>query len=239
MCMIPSGPENSIMVPCFPATWNYTAPKPRGPSRPRSRSSRRYCRRLARRHYENFTVASWLLPRRPPPAFSNVYAYCRWADDLADEAGDPRAEPRPAWTGGRGSSRLLPRQGPAPGLRGPGRHDPPFEIPIDPLVDLLVAFRQDQRVRRYEDFGAVARILPLLGQPGRPAGPLPWAMPHARAGRSWPTRSARGCNWPISGRTWPGTWTAAASICRRPTAGGSAATRRCSARGQYNDRSGG
>ena len=50
--------------------------------------SRQYCRRLARRHYENFTVASRLLPRGLRQHVANVYAYCRWADDLADEVGD-------------------------------------------------------------------------------------------------------------------------------------------------------
>src|SRR3954449_2612077 len=46
-----------------------------------------YCGRLARSHYENFSVASLLLPRRLLRPFHSVYAYCRWADDLADEAG--------------------------------------------------------------------------------------------------------------------------------------------------------
>src|SRR5437588_3835614 len=46
-----------------------------------------YCSRLARTHYENFAVASVLLPRRLLRHFHNVYAYCRWADDLADETG--------------------------------------------------------------------------------------------------------------------------------------------------------
>src|SRR5262245_22579733 len=49
-----------------------------------------YCRRLARTHYEHFTVASWLLPRALRQHFCNVYAYCRWADDLADEVHDPK-----------------------------------------------------------------------------------------------------------------------------------------------------
>ena len=51
-------------------------------------AARAYCRRLAHTHYENFTVASWLLPRRLRPHFYSIYAYCRWADDLADETGD-------------------------------------------------------------------------------------------------------------------------------------------------------
>src|SRR6266849_1920793 len=58
--------------------------------------ARSYCGRLARTHYENFTVASLLLPRRLLRHFHAVYAYCRWADDLADETG-----------GGRGALELL------------------------------------------------------------------------------------------------------------------------------------
>src|SRR2546421_12322383 len=61
---------------------------PRGCRMPFTRSeAQAYCSRLARTHYENFTVASVLLPRRLLRHFHNVYAYCRWADDLADEAG--------------------------------------------------------------------------------------------------------------------------------------------------------
>src|SRR5437660_5169109 len=67
-----------------------------GPDRPyppvdpiRARS---YCSQLTRTHYENFTVASLLLPRKLLRHFQAVYAYCRWADDLADEVGGgPRA----------------------------------------------------------------------------------------------------------------------------------------------------
>src|SRR5258708_16224545 len=47
-----------------------------------------YCRRLATTHYENFPIVSWLLPRPLHQHFYNVYAYCRWADDLGDEVGD-------------------------------------------------------------------------------------------------------------------------------------------------------
>src|SRR5262245_63689113 len=47
--------------------------------------ARAYCRRLALTHYENFSVASLFVPRRLLRHFHHVYAYCRWADDLADE----------------------------------------------------------------------------------------------------------------------------------------------------------
>src|SRR3989442_4805436 len=50
--------------------------------------ARQYTRWLATHHYENFPVVSWLLPRRLHQHFYNVYAYCRWADDLGDEVGD-------------------------------------------------------------------------------------------------------------------------------------------------------
>ena len=45
-----------------------------------------YCARLARSHYENFTVGSWLVPRDKLRHIYAVYAYCRTVDDLGDEA---------------------------------------------------------------------------------------------------------------------------------------------------------
>ena len=48
-----------------------------------------YTRRLATQHYENFNVVSWLLPKALHQHFYNVYAYCRWADDLGDEIPEP------------------------------------------------------------------------------------------------------------------------------------------------------
>src|SRR5436305_9509 len=64
--------------------WRQPTP---GPARPALAEARSYCARLARRHYENFAVASLLLPRRLLPHFHAVYAWCRWADDLGDETG--------------------------------------------------------------------------------------------------------------------------------------------------------
>src|SRR5580698_11399462 len=49
---------------------------------------REYTRWLATHHYENFHVVSFLLPKRLHQDFYNVYSFCRWADDLADEIGD-------------------------------------------------------------------------------------------------------------------------------------------------------
>ncbi len=128
-----------------------------GPSAPSDAAltasgARRYCRRLARRHYENFTVATGLMPRRLRQHFCHVYAYCRWADDLADETGDPRRSLRLlAWWEGQlrdcyaGKTRH-------PVFVALAETIARFEIPMEPFLDLLVAFRQDQRVTRYERF---------------------------------------------------------------------------------------
>lgn len=112
--------------------------------------SRAYCRRLARTHYENFAVASWLLPRHLRQHFYNVYAYCRWADDLADET-----------AGGQQSLDLLDwwEDELAACYNGAARHPVmvalaetirAFRIPAEPFKELLVAFRQDQSVKRYK-----------------------------------------------------------------------------------------
>ncbi|MCE5268999.1 MAG: squalene synthase HpnC [Planctomycetaceae bacterium] len=118
---------------------------------PTLRESQQYCLQLARRHYENFTVVSrLLLPRQLRQHLANVYAYCRWADDLADETADQQqALTLLEWW----QSQLHDcYQGRAThpvfvALRETIRQ---FEIPADPFLDLLKAFRQDQTVTRYE-----------------------------------------------------------------------------------------
>src|SRR5438876_11478590 len=102
--------------------------------------ARRYCAQLARTHYENFTVASLLLPRRLLPHFHAVYAYCRWADDLGDETGGgQKALDLLCWWRGE----LLrcyngrPRHPVMVALRETIDR---FHIPPEPFLDLLVAF---------------------------------------------------------------------------------------------------
>jgi len=109
-----------------------------------------YTRWLARKHYENFPVVSFLLPRRLHQDFYNVYAFCRWADDLGDEIGDPQR-----------SLELLDdwRRGLEAMYAGRVRH-PVFvalrqtverhRIPAEPFADLIRAFVQDQTITRYE-----------------------------------------------------------------------------------------
>ncbi len=128
-----------------------------------------YCSWVARTHYENFSVASFLLPRRLIRHFHAVYAYCRWSDDLADETG-----------GGERAVDLLRwwRQELLTCYDGTPRHPvmlalqetiQRFAIPPDPFLDLLVAFEQDQSVKEYDTF---ADLLGYCENSANPVGRL-------------------------------------------------------------------
>jgi len=114
-----------------------------------------YTERLATTHYENFNVVSWLLPRDLHQSFYNVYAYCRWADDLGDEITDTERalalldqwdeELRQCYAG-RATHPVLVAL--AETVR---RHD----IPQKPFSDLLIAFRRDQTAKRHPDWASV------------------------------------------------------------------------------------
>ena len=155
----------------FPNDFQRYGPQAAPTAPPTLRQSRRYCRRLARRHYENFTVASRLLPRRLRQHVANVYAYCRWADDLADEIGRPaQREPWPCWTGGKRNSATAIAAGPPIPCSSPcGETIRQFDIPADPFIDLLVAFRQDQQVTRYE---TIEQVLEYCRWSANPVGRL-------------------------------------------------------------------
>ena len=58
-------------------------------SPPSLQAAEEYCEKLATTHYENFPLVSWLLPKDLHQHFYNVYAYCRWSDDLGDEVEGP------------------------------------------------------------------------------------------------------------------------------------------------------
>src|SRR5258708_4756061 len=69
--------------------WSALPPEYRIPAQaPSITEAFAYCERLAKSHYENFSVATWFLPKHLKQHFYNVYAYCRISDDLGDEVGD-------------------------------------------------------------------------------------------------------------------------------------------------------
>ena len=113
-------------------------------------TAQHYTRWLATHHYENFNVVSWLLPKDLHQHFYNVYAYCRWADDLGDEVPDTgRAEELLRWWEeeldkcyqGRPSHAVFVALRETVVAK---------DIPRQPFADLLKAFRQDQTVKRYQ-----------------------------------------------------------------------------------------
>jgi squalene synthase HpnC len=124
-------------------------------SAPSIDEARAYCAQLARTHYENFSVATWFLPKRLRQHFYNVYSYCRISDDLGDEVGDTVA-----------SLQLLAQwqQELDACYEGFPKHPVfvalvetvrQFDIPKHEFSDLLIAFRQDQTVTRFETFNDV------------------------------------------------------------------------------------
>jgi squalene synthase HpnC len=119
---------------------------------PSEAEAQEYCRRLARSHYENFSVATWFLPERLRQHFFNVYAYCRIADDLGDEVGDPEASLQllDEWQAELNACYAgSPRH---PVFVALARTVRQFDVPRQPFADLLQAFRQDQTITRYETF---------------------------------------------------------------------------------------
>jgi squalene synthase HpnC/squalene synthase HpnD len=117
--------------------------------------AQKYTKWLATHHYENFNVVSCLLPKALHQHFYNLYAYCRWADDLGDEVPDAaRALELLHWW-----ERELDAC-----YQGKPSH-PVFvalretiaakDIPKQPFADLLKAFRQDQTVKRYPNWDSV------------------------------------------------------------------------------------
>ncbi|HYL61679.1 MAG TPA: squalene synthase HpnC [Candidatus Methylomirabilis sp.] len=112
-------------------------------------AAQQYTRWLATHHYENFNVVSWFLPKTLHQHFYNLYAYCRWADDLGDEIPQKdralqlldwwEQELRDCYDGRPAHPVFI-------ALR---ETTVARDIPQQPFADLLKAFRQDQVVKRY------------------------------------------------------------------------------------------
>jgi squalene synthase HpnC len=114
-----------------------------------------YTRWLATHHYENFHVVSFLLPKHLHQDFYNVYAYCRWADDLGDEIGNIDESLRLlGWWGGE-LDRMYAGETHHPVFVALAGTVKKFGIPKQPFADLIRAFVQDQTVTRYPDWAGV------------------------------------------------------------------------------------
>ncbi len=145
---------------------------PRAVARPSLEAAYRACERLAKTHYENFSVASWLLPPEERRAFCAVYAFCRGVDDLGDEAA---AEHRLA---------LLDRweEETRAAFRGTPCHPvfvalrdviAQYDLEAEPFLKLIEANRMDQRQSRYATY---ADLLHYCDHSANPVGRIVLAL---------------------------------------------------------------
>jgi squalene synthase HpnC len=126
---------------------------------------------LAVDHYENFPVASWLVPARLRAPIEAIYGFARAADDVADEGDATEAE---RLAGLDGFLRALDEieagrrpEGPTFGRLADAVRD--FRLPIPLLRDLIDAFRQDVRKKRYATY---AELLDYSRRSANPIGRL-------------------------------------------------------------------
>jgi squalene synthase HpnC len=112
--------------------------------------ARAWCKQLAESHYENFHVASWFLPKDLRPHFHSIYAYCRVSDDLGDEVGDPAQAMALLDLWGRELDACYEGRARHPVFVALAETIRECFIPKEPFADLLVAFRRDQIVSRYQ-----------------------------------------------------------------------------------------
>jgi squalene synthase HpnC len=155
-------PEHSPAVgrSSRPSEPNYASAADYGPSLVRDAYAR--CARLAHSHYENFTIASWLMPRAIRPSMHAIYAFARMADDFADEEHDP--------------AKLDDWERELDLTYAGNPHHPVFvaladtirryDIPREPFADLLTAFRRDL------DFKGFDTLDDLLGYARYSANPV-------------------------------------------------------------------
>lgn len=115
-----------------------------------------YTRWLSTHHYENFHVVSFLLPKRLHQDFFNVYAYCRWSDDLGDELGSTDKSLRMLnWWQGLLNDLYAGKPAFHPVFVALRETIDRHRIPKEPFANLLTAFIQDQTVTRYADWDGV------------------------------------------------------------------------------------
>jgi squalene synthase HpnC len=122
------------------------------------------CLRLARRHYENFTVASLVVPRSLRLHLARIYAFCRTTDDLGDESGGAGLWRLQLWQA-EVEAMFTGRPPVHPVLVALEETVRRFGIPAEPFLDLIAANVQDQRVSRYETWEELRSYCMLSAAP--------------------------------------------------------------------------
>jgi len=112
-----------------------------------------YTRWLSTSHYENFHIVSFLLPRRLHQDFYNVYAFCRWADDLGDEMGNTAESLRLlAWWRKELHAMYAAGSATHPVFVALKLTAAKHQLPQEPFDDLITAFERDQTITRYATY---------------------------------------------------------------------------------------
>ena len=158
------------------------------------------CRALAKTHYENFTVGSWLLPKATRKHFYAIYAFCRFVDDLGDELRGDRMRALDFWQ--REVDLCYDGAPTHPYTIALRETIGAFDIPRDPFDKLIEANRMDQSVSRYRSYddldfycqhsaNPVGRlVLYVCGLPG-PGAPAPLG-PHVHRAAAGQLLAGRG-----------------------------------------------
>ena len=108
------------------------------------------CKRLAKSHYENFTVVSWLLPRDKSRHLYAIYAFCRFVDDLGDEFQGDRMRALAFW---EEQTDLCYRGAPThPYMIALQQTIRSYDIPEEPFLKLILANRMDQTTHRFPSY---------------------------------------------------------------------------------------
>ena len=122
-----------------------------------------WCRTYARAHDENFTVMSWFLPREMRLHLAALYAFCRWTDDLGDEAEGDRSLLLDDWE--RELRDCFDTRRSEPLFIALGRTVDACAIPIEPFLRLIEANRMDQRISAYDTYDDLLRYCELSAAP--------------------------------------------------------------------------
>ena len=120
--------------------------------------AQRYCTKIAKAHYENFIISNWFTPTNIKQHIENIYAFCRFGDDLGDDAPFPPEERllllnewendlnRGFSKDNNGKFKGIPRH---PIIKAIRHTASTFEIPIEPFLKLIKAFKMDQTKNEY------------------------------------------------------------------------------------------
>src|SRR5580698_4774110 len=133
-------------------------------SEPKLREAYAECRRLASRHYENFPTASYLVPRDKRDALAAVYAFARYADDVADEPGvENRLEKLADWRAELVASYEGKSEHPVfLALRDSAER---YQLSRQNFENLLTAFESDVVTNRRKDFDSLLKYCTFSANP--------------------------------------------------------------------------